>query len=167
MALRVHSITAMTPTATADTTNLADTTYLAIQGGTSTQRIRLEEVYLGGQAGSSSPTFMLVSRDSTVGITLSNGTGCTDAAFDPATAALAAAPASFNTATTKPQRSSTLHLLNLTFNAFGGLVRWNASPNERELALLGNTASLGELSLSAFTGGTVGAVGAHWIYEPF
>lgn len=167
MALRTLSITAFTPTATADTTNIADTTYLAIQGGSSTQKIRVEEIYMGGQAGASSPTFMLLSRDSTVGATLSLGSGCTDAAMDPATAALAAAPGAFNTATTKPQRSSTLHLLNLTFNAFGGLVRWNASPNERELGLVGNTASLGELSLSAFTGGTVGAIGAHLIYEPF
>ena len=167
MALRSLSIPTMTPTATADTTNLADTTYLAIQGGSSTQKIRVEEVYLGGQAGASSPSFMLLSRDSTVGATLSNTASATDASLDPATAALAAAPGAFNTATTKPQRSSTLHLLNLTFNAFGGLVRWNASPNERELGLVGNTASLGEISLSAFTGGTVGAMGAHLIYEPF
>lgn len=164
MALRIFSVTSVTPTATADTTNLADTTYVGVvQGGSSTQRIRCEEIYMGGQAGASAPTFMILARDSTVAVTVSGGF---DAAIDPSTAALAAPPVVGNTTTTKPQRSSTLHLLNLSFNAFGGIVRWNASPNEYGLALLGNTASLGELSLSAFTGGTPGAMGAHIVYEP-
>ena len=89
------------------------------------------------------------------------------AALDPATAALAAPPVVFNTATTKPQRSATLSLLNLSFNAFGGIVRWVAAPGQ-ELGMLGNTAALlGELSLSAFTGGTPGLMGSHFIFEPF
>lgn len=166
MAKRSVSITTITPTATADATNLVDATYPALlQGGSSTQRNNILEIYLGGQAGSSSPTFMLLSRDSTVAVTNSMGTGQTDAAMDAATAALAAAPLTGNTNTTKPQRSATLHLLNLAFNAFGGLVRWVAAPGE-EISTVGNTASLGEVSLSAFTGGTPGAMGAHMIYEP-
>lgn len=32
--------------------------------------------------------------------------------------------------------------------------------------MLGNTASFGEVSLSAYTGGTPGLTGAHVIYEP-
>jgi hypothetical protein len=32
--------------------------------------------------------------------------------------------------------------------------------------MLGNTASFGEVSLSAFTGGTAGAMAAHIIIEP-
>ena len=166
MAKRAQAITTITPTATADTTNLVDATYIGIiQGGSSTQRLNILEVYQGGQAGASSPTFMLLSRDSTVAATVSLGAGQTDAALDAATAALAAAPLSGNTATTKPQRSATLHLLNLSFNAFGGIVRWVAAPGE-EISTVGNTASLGEVSLSAFTGGTAGLMGAHIIYEP-
>lgn len=166
MAKRITGLTTFTPTATADTTNLVDATYVSvIQGGSSTQRINILEVYLGGQAGSSTPTFMLLSRDSTVAATVSLGTGQTDAAADAATAALAAAPVVGNTATTKPQRSATLHLLNLSFNAFGGIVRWVAAPGE-EISTVGNTASLGEVSLSAFTGGTPGLMGAHIVYEP-
>ena len=88
-------------------------------------------------------------------------------ALDAATAALAAPPSTFNkAATNKPQRSATLGgLLNLSFNAFGGIVRWVAAPGE-EISMVGNTASLGEVSLSAFTGGTAGLLGAHMIYEP-
>ena len=167
MAKRIVSITTQTPTATADTTNLVDATFpFLIQGGTSTQRSNILEVYLGGQAGASSPTFMLLSRDSTIAVTNSNGTGQTDASLDASTAALAAAALTGNTNTTKPQRSSTLHLLNLSFNAFGGIVRWVAAPGE-EISVIGNTASLGEISLSAFTGGTAGLLGAHMIYESY
>lgn len=166
MAKRSVAINTITPTATADTTNLVDATYPAIvQGGTSTQRINILEIFMGGQAGASSPTIMLLARDSTVGATNSYGTGQTDSALDAATAALAAPPLTGNTNTTKPQRSATLHLLNLSFNAFGGIVRWVAAPGE-EITTVGNTASLGEVSLSAFTGGTPGLMGAALIYEP-
>lgn len=167
MAKRSLSYATVTPTATADTTNLVDSTYLGlIQGGSSTQRVNILEVSLTGQAGASSPSIMLLSRDSTVGVTVSLSTGQTDAALDGATAALAAPPLAGSTASTKPQRSATLHLLNLAFNAFGGIYRWVAAPGE-EISTVGNTASLGEVSLSAFTGGTTGLMGSHIIYEPF
>jgi hypothetical protein len=165
MAKRSLSITTITPTATADTTNLVDATYVGvIQGGSASQRVNILEVQFSGQASASAPTIMVLSRDSTVAATVSLGTGLTDAALDAATAALAAPTVVGNTATTKPQRSATLHLLNLSFNAFGGIVRWLAAPGE-EISIVGNTASLGEVSLSAFTGGTPGALGAHVVYE--
>lgn len=151
-----------TPVAVADTTNMTDAGYHALQGGSSTQVNNIIEVAMGGQAGASSPCIMMVARDSTVGATLSVGR---QAAMNPATAALAAPPVTFNTATTKPQRSATLSLLNLSFNAFGGIYRWVAAPGE-EIGMLGNTASFGELSLSAYTGGTPGLLGSHIILEP-
>lgn len=167
MAKRIVSMTTLTPTAIADTTNLTDALYpFLLQGGSTTQRINILEVQMGGQAGASAPTFMLLSRDSTVAVSNTTGAGQTDAAMDPSTAALAAPPLIGNTNTTKPQRSSTLHLLNLSFNAFGGIVKWNPGTPDQAPAVLGNTASLGEVSLSAFTGGTPGLMGAHMIYEP-
>jgi hypothetical protein len=167
MAKRVVSVTTLTPTATADTTNLVDATYPFIfQGGSSTQRTNILELYCGGQAGASTPTFMVLGRDSQVASgSNSNGAGQNDAALDAATAALAAPVLTGNTnATNKPQRSSTLKLLNLSFNAFGGIVRWVAAPGE-EISIVGNSASLGEISFSAFTGGTAGLAGFHGIYE--
>jgi hypothetical protein len=152
-----------TPVAVADATNFTDAGYMAVQGGSSTQRTNLLEVFMGGLAGASAPCAMTVSRDSTVGGTLSVGRL---AALDPATAALAAPPVAFNTATTKPQRSATLSLLQLSFNAFGGLVRWVAAPGE-EIGMLGNTASFGEISLSSLNTGTPGALTSHFIIEPF
>lgn len=173
MAKRIVSMTSITPTATADTTNLVDSAaavgyVCVIQPGSTTQRVQVLEAYLGGQAGASSPTFMLLSRDSQVG-TGSNTrmTGQTDSNLDANTAALAAPVLTGNLfATNKPQRGVNDHLLNLSFNAFGGIVRWVAAPGE-EITVYGTAALIGELSFSAFTGGTPGLLGAHLIYEPW
>jgi hypothetical protein len=155
-----------TPTAVADTANMTDNGYQGLMGGSTTQRIDISEVYLGGQAGASSPTFMTLSRDSTVQATpTALTTGQKNAALDPSTAALGAAQVAFTASTTKPQRSASLAGLNLSFNAFGGIVRWVAPPGG-EFKMLGNTASLGEVSLSAYTGGTAGLLGSHLVYEP-
>ena len=154
-----------TPVAVADTANFTDNGYMGLMGGSTTQRLSILEIFMGGQATSSAPTIMIFSRDSTVQATpTALTTGQSNAALDPATAALAAPQVAFTASTTKPQRSATLGLLNLSFNAFGGIVRWVAAPGE-EIGVLGNTASLGEVSLSAYTGGTPGLLGAHLIYE--
>lgn len=152
-----------TPVAVADAANFTNTGYMALQGGSGTQRINILEVFMGGLAGASSPSAMVVARDSTVGATLSVGRLTS---LDPASAALAAPPVVFNTATTLPQRSATLSLLQLAFNAFGGLVRWVAAPGE-EVGMLGNTASFGETSLSSLNTGTPGVMTSHFIFEPF
>lgn len=151
-----------TPVAVADTTNFTDAGHMSLQGGSTTQVNKVLEAYLGGHAATSAPTIMLLARHSTVGVTLSVGRL---AALDPATAALAAPPVVFNTSTTKPQRSATLSLLNLSFNAFGGIIRWFAGPGQ-DVGMLGNAASFGEIGLSAFTGGTPGLTGSHLIFEP-
>jgi hypothetical protein len=164
MAKRSLSTTNITPTATADAAALVDSTYLgAILGASATQRTNILEVQMGGIAAASAPSIMLLARDSTVAGTLVLGSTF-DASLDAATAALAAPAVVGNSATTDPQRSATLHLLNLTFNAFGGIVRWVAAPGE-EISIVGLAASTGEVSLSAFTGGTPGAMGSHIIYE--
>ena len=155
-----------TPAAVADTANLTTLQFMALQGGSTTQRINLLEVYMGGLAAASAPAQMLVARDSTVmsGAT-SNAALLTS--LDPATAALAAPPLVQNVgSTTLPQRSATLKLLTLGFNAFGGIVRWVAAPGE-ELGLLGNAASFGEISLSSASTGTPGLMSSHFIFEPF
>jgi len=154
-----------TPVAVADTTNFTNAGYMALQGGSSTQLLYVSEVYIGGLSTSQNPIDFVVGRDSTVGAT--SLTGVRNAALDPSTAALAAPPSAFNSSTTKPQRSSTLQLLMLTMNAYGGVVRWTALETSHRLGILGNTASLGELSLSSANVGTPAAsVSSHFIYEP-
>lgn len=168
MSLLSFKVSTWTPVATADAANLVDNSHQALQGGSATQQIKISEIYEGGQASVTSPMIMLLSRDSQVGTgALTLATGATiNVALDPATAALAAPPAGFTlAATNKPQRSATLGLLNLSFNAWGGVVVWKSAQGE-ELIILGNTASFGEVSLSAYTGGTMGLMGSHFIYEP-
>ena len=166
MAKWSFKVATWTPIAVADTVNMTNGGYMGLMGGSTTQRINVLEVYMGGQAGASSPSLMILSRDSTVQATpTALSTGESNAALDPATAALAAAQVAFTASTTKPQRSATLGLLNLSYNAFGGIVRWVAAPGE-EIGMLGNTASFGEVSLSAYTGGTPGLTGSHIVYEP-
>lgn len=155
------AIPSWTPVAVADTTNMTDNGHQTIQGGSSTQRGELREVYEGGQAGASSPTFMVLGRTSTVGATL---TALRLAAVDPS-ATTSSLPTNYAASTTKPQRSATLGmLLNLSFNAFGGVVRWVNGPDEL-ISYLGNTASLGELSFNAFTGGTPGLLGSNIVLD--
>jgi hypothetical protein len=170
MARRIVSVTTITPTATADTSNLVDSSYpFVLQGGSATQLIRVWEISISGQApSSSSPTYMLQSRDAVVAVTSgTNITGFSDTPMDPATAALAAPPLTGDVFSgTKPQRSSTNHLQNCSLNAFGGVYFWRANRQEECASVLGSATPLGEQSLSAFTGGTPGAIGVHLVYEP-
>lgn len=156
-------------TATADGSALANNTYQALEAGSSTQYVEVQEVYIGGQAASSAVNIAMLARNGTVGTTptaLSNATAV-DGPMRSFTAALAAPPVTYVAAGTGPQRASnnTHARLNLTHNAFGGIVRWVAAPGE-EYGILGNAAGAG-VSLSAFTGGGGGTVGSHLIYEPW
>lgn len=168
MAKRIGSNESTTLTAVADATNIADSTYpFAILGGSTTQVTNIIEFYMGGMSAASATTFTLLAFDSQIATgSLTKDASLTDGPMHAATAALAAPPTVFNkAATNKPQRSASLHLMNLSFNAFGGVVRWVAAPGE-EVTIVGNAASLGQVSLSAFTGGS-GIVGSHVIFETF
>jgi hypothetical protein len=154
---------AITNTAFADTTGMTDNNYpFLLQGGNSTMRLNISEVFAGGESAASAPTHMKLARDSTVGVTVTAGT-CRNAAADGSSVAPGTLAVFGHSAVTDPQRSSTLHLLSMAFNAFGGLFRWVARHGE-EISVVGNTASLGEVSLSAFTGGG-GITSGHCIYE--
>jgi len=166
MAKRSVSAASITTAPIADTVNITNGAYLSvIQGGTTTQRVNLIEVMLGGQSASTSqPQVIVVARDSTIAVTL-GATTTVDAPLDAATAALAAPPITGNTFTTAPQRYASGHLLVFSFNAYGGMARWLAKDGE-EISIIGTAVDLGELSCSAFTGTTAGAIGGHMVYEP-
>jgi hypothetical protein len=153
-----------TPVAVLDATNFTASGFVAIQGGSASQRVNILEVYMGGLAGASAPAQMLFARDVVVGAT--SLTGVLTTPLDPNTAALAAPTVAFSSATTLPQRSSTLQILALGFNAFGGVVRWVAAPGQ-EIGLYGTAINFGELSLSSASTGTPGLMNSHFIFEPF
>ena len=169
MAKRTFGNTNWTPTATADTTALANATYQALKGGSTTQRLEVNEIYMAGNAAVHSPTFMQLARSSTLGITpTALAAPAFDGPLDPNTAALAAPPVSYTAAATGPQRSAVVGdgRLNVDINAFGGVVRWVAAFRE-DWIIHGSAVTIGESTLSAFTGGTVGALNSHIIYEPY
>lgn len=157
-----------TPTAVADTANFTDNGMVALQGASATQRINILEVYEGGQHTASAANYMILARDVVFGAgTVTAGTnGRGPAALDGATAALAAPPVLYGAVVTTKGQRSTSHLLQLSFNAFGGIVRWVAAPGE-EIGQVGNTQPLGETSLTSFTGSGAGLMSTHWIFEPF
>lgn len=170
MAKRLFQTSNFTPTAQADTTALTNATYMALKGGSSTQRLDVLEILIAGLvAATSSPTLMQFARHSTIATTpTALAAPASDGPMDPSTAALAAPPVSFTAAATGPQRSAVTSdaRLMLNLNAQGGIMKWFAYDRSAPFGILGNTASLGEASLSAFTGGTVGAISAHIQYEP-
>lgn len=153
-----------TVAAVADTAVFTDNQYpFFLQGGSATMQLRVSEVQAGGESTSSAVTILVFGRDSTVGAT--GISGGFNAALDGAATAPGTLAVFGRVSTTKPQRSATLgHLITHSFNAFGGLVRWQARQGE-EITTVGASASLGEVSYSAFTGSAAGIVSAHAIYE--
>ena len=166
MAKRVFSNPSWTPIAVADTITMTANGACFIKGGSSTQRSRIHEVCMTGMAAASSPTLMVLGRDSTVAVTsITLGTNGKDQWQGSASADLAAPPTPGFSATTMPQRSATLGGLKmLGFNAFGGIFKWQTKDDD-VVDILGNTASLGEVSLSAFTGGTPGLMQSEIVFE--
>ena len=85
----------------------------------------------------------------------------------PSTAALAAPPVTYIAAATGPVRSNSAAdaKINLGLNAFGGILKYNAGP-EQEFVIFSATAPLGEAVLSGFTGTASSSISADIIYEP-
>jgi hypothetical protein len=152
-----------TPALVADTTGFAANGFVALAGGVAGQRVNIWEVKMSGLAAAGAPMQTILARDSTVGVT-GTASGALIAALDPATAALTNPVTTFSDSGTKPQRSSTLKLLDLSFNAFGGLIRLQLPP-EGPIGMLGTTASFGEVSISSENAGTAGLTSCHLIFE--
>jgi hypothetical protein len=168
MSKRSFGVATMTPTATADTVGLTNATYMAL-ASTSAGGLLVSEIFIGGQASASSINLMQFARDSTVGASVAALVAPnSDGFLNPALAsALSSSMVSFTNATTAPQRSAAIAQarLHLNLNAFGGIVRWVAYPGE-EWWITGVAVNTSESTLSAYTGGSVGAIGAHIVYEP-
>jgi hypothetical protein len=169
MSKRSFSIaTATSGAGTANNVTVGTSGFMALLGGSATLLIDFLEILISGFATSSAPALMLFARNSTIGAT---PTAIADPAADgplhPSSAA-AAIGTPYIAAATGPVRSSsvTAAKLNLGLNLFGGIIRWQAAPTQ-QFSMLGNTASLGEVSLSAYTGTTSGTYGAHIIYEGY
>lgn len=170
MAKRVFQQATFTPNATADNTAMANATYMALEAGSTTQILEVLEIYVGGQAPStSSPCILQFARSLAFGVTptaLAAPNG--DGQVDGVSAAPATTPLAYVAAGTGPTRTNTATTarLNLSMNAFGGAVKYQANRGEG-YRIVGTAVSASGSTLSAFTGGTPGLIGAHIAYEPY
>lgn len=171
MAKRLFQANGLTSgTGTATNTALTASQYLALFGASATQRIDVDEVLISGFAGSSAPALFQLAHASVLHATptaLATATA-SDGPMDSSAGALSSAPTTFIAATTQPTSTAntTDPRLNLGLNLFGGILRWVAAPTA-QWTQLGNTATLGESYLAAFTGSTSGTFSAHLMYEPY
>lgn len=133
----------------------------ALRSGNAGVLVKINEVYIGGEDTASTPTTMILARTSTISVgTLTVGN---TALLDVQGQAPTTLPQWGSTAaTTFPQRSSTLYLLQPSLNTFGGIARWQARYGE-EITVIGTTATAGEVCLSSRTG--AGKTSGHIIYE--
>lgn len=171
MPMYSFTVGAFTPGAgTADGSSLTASTYMALQGGVAAQVSFIDEIEMAGQAGAAtSPLIMLLGRDSTVVATpTALATPNSNGLLDPSGGVLTNLPVGAITGATQAIRSNSVTLAkkNLTFNAYGGVLVRNWANTQDRMGIIGVTASLGEVSLSSFTGSTAAiAIGAHMLYE--
>jgi hypothetical protein len=169
MAKRIFQQASWCPAATADTTNLITANYMSLGAANATQVLKVLEIYIGGQASASTIEIMQWARDSTLvasptALAAPNSGGPASTFTGP----LSTVPIATVSGGTLPQRSAltTAARLCLNFNSFGGIVRWVAAPGE-EWDIYGISVSVSESSLSNYTGGGAGRLGAHVVYEPY
>lgn len=157
MAQYSNAAAGWTPVAHADAASaLASNSYQAVRT-TAASTIRTTEIFVGGEATSSTVNRMAYRRASTNAATPTN---VAPAPLNPLSAA--AVHQGYVAATTGPTIASTGHLLNLAFNAFGGVIRWVAAPGE-EIWATASTAPNGEMVLDSVSG--TGVVSSHIVDE--
>jgi len=169
MSKRIFQVSSFTPAQQADGV-LAAGSFAALKAGSATDILKIGKMLLEGQASSSAVTATCLARSSTLGITptalaLPN----TDGPANIAATAVTTVPVAFVAAATAPNRSPavTIPRLNLTFNAFGGIIQWQTNPgSEEEWVSVGTaTTSNSETVLSSANVGTAGLIGANFFYE--
>lgn len=169
MSKRIFQISTFTPLQQVDGL-LAAGSFGALKPGSSTDILKISKVLLQGQASSSAVTATMLARSSTLAITPTTlALPNTDGPANIAATAPATAPVAMVAAATNPNRSPavTIPRLNLTFNAYGGIIQWQTNPgSEEEWVAVGNaTASNSETVLSSANVGAAGAIGADLFYE--
>ncbi len=169
MAKRTFQSLSYTPTAAADGTTATSGTYQDIESSAPTMYLEVMEIYEGGQNSASAINIMQFARNITIATTPTALTSPTasDAFLKTFSSTLGSSAVCCIAASTGPARTTvgTTARLNLSFNAFGGIVRWVAAPGE-EWGILGTATLVSSSTLSSPTG-SAGAMGSHIVYEVF
>ncbi len=164
----LNIVTFIPNTGAADAVTVGTSGYVSLAGGSTTQYIKVYEMEEQGQGSAAgAANWMLWARATT--LTASASILATPNSIGPLDANTAAvtAPAVGNIAAASgPYRSANTAFakLNMSFNAFGGILRWQAAPG-CEWGQVGSTAPNGESFLSNFSGGAVVAQSAKVLFE--
>jgi hypothetical protein len=130
----------------------------------STAGVKVTEIYIGGEAGSSTVNRLVVNRPSAGGTYSVSVTPAPTNPLSPAATGWTARGQLSGRATASPKPThATADVLDLAFNAYGGIVRWVAPPNA-EIIVVGSTIGYGELAILSSRSGT-GVVSGHVIVE--
>jgi hypothetical protein len=172
MAKRLFTAQAQSWTAQATNTALTNATYMALQGGSSTQVVDILEVLVSGFASASTVAAFTLTPGGTPTTPTALATPNSDGPMQQNATALVSgstvipyvAAATGSTAS----NSATVSKVNLGMNAFGGIIRWNAAPTQ-QYTLIGNAATTGVAVLfnSSTGGGATASANAHIMYEPY
>jgi len=171
MAKRIFTTGGLTYTATAAGAAVTTLGFMGLRGGGATQLIDVLEIFFSGKVGTSTVIGLVAKRSSTIATTPSTLTTFnSDGPLFPNTTALSTVAVSFVTASGLPVSSSAVTdaTLQLGLNGFGGIVRWNAAP-QQQWQIIGNTTPGGETVIfnSSSHGGVSCAGDGHCIYEPY
>jgi hypothetical protein len=139
--------------------------WAALGGSVPTQYIKVPEIFLVGANPFGSLNIMVFARDMTPGgLPATLISPASNGPLDPFTAPLASPPHAYTSSSGGLPHRATTAKLNLSFNGWGGLLCWQAAPDE-EWGIFGTAPTVGESSLSGFIGTDNGLMGCHIIYE--
>jgi hypothetical protein len=160
MAVFTSAVTAWTTAATAEGAIFTANNHHSIGGRAATNAAKVSEVMIGGGATTSTVIDLGLRRMTTNAAT---PTDRVPAKTNP----YSGAPVfqGYITASTQPTGAALAtiqHVLNFTFNAFGGVQRWVAIPGG-EIWVITATANNSEMGLVALNG--VGALSTHYVVE--
>lgn len=145
--------------------------FMGVTPNTALQRINVSEIYIGGEAASASTVApMAFGRATTLAATATAGSANT-ILTDISGAASGTNPLGFtNGSTTSPIVTAAARILRLSYNAYGGIVRWVASPDQMVSAIgvaayvAGTQGAGGQLILTQVSG-TAATMSGHILYE--
>ncbi len=153
------------PTAQADTAAMTNAKYMALKAPATPAMQRVTEVFLGGENTATNIGVMVFGRHSTDATTPTALAAPADIAALNISSVATARGTQYTAAGTGPQRSvSSGHLLTLSGNFFGAIIRWFAAPGG-EIYFVGGSAPNDEVSLSGFTNTTAPQISSHVHFE--
>jgi hypothetical protein len=139
--------------------------------GTALSVAKISEIYMGGEAGTSSQVAgMVLGRVTTLAATPAVGNATTIFTDITAVAPTISSTAGFTAAATGPIVASGAQILHLSYNAYGGIVRWVSSPDQQitmygaAAYVVGTQGTGGSLALIQVAG-TASTMSGHILYE--